>query len=110
MGEYEAPRKILKALAKVGVKFVEMERNRERALCCGVSAFNYCNDYSKAIRVDRLKEAQGVADILVTTCSKCQIHFNCTLSEKRSTGSEIRLNVQVMDIVTLVAEAMGLLS
>ncbi|NHI92237.1 MAG: (Fe-S)-binding protein [Candidatus Lokiarchaeota archaeon] len=111
MGEYDAPRKILKALEeKVGIKFFEMERIRENALCCGVSAFNYCNDFSKAIRVDRLKEAQSVADILVTTCSKCQIHFNCTLSEKRSTGSETRFNLQVMDIVKLIAEAMGLLS
>ena len=110
MGEYDAPRKILEALEKVGVKFEEMERIRENSLCCGVSAFNYCNDCSKAIRVDRLKEAESVADILLTTCSKCQIHFNCTLSEKRSTGSETRINVQVMDMVTLVAEAMGLLS
>ncbi|MHA1784417.1 MAG: (Fe-S)-binding protein [Candidatus Helarchaeota archaeon] len=109
MGEYDAPRKILKALNQIGVKFNEMERIREASLCCGVSSFNYCNDFSKAIRVDRLKEAERTADILLTTCSKCQIHFNCTLSDKRSTGSETRINIQVMDVVTIVAEAMGLL-
>ncbi|MHA1753783.1 MAG: (Fe-S)-binding protein [Candidatus Helarchaeota archaeon] len=109
MGEYEAPRKILKALKEVGVVFKEMERIRENSQCCGVSAFNYCNDYSKAIRVDRLKEAERTAGCLITTCSKCQIHFNCTLSEKKSSELE-RINVEVEDIITLVAKAMGLLN
>ncbi len=108
MGEYEAPRKLLKALEKVGVKFTEMERIKENALCCGVSAFNYCNDFTKAIRVDRLKEAERTADCMLTTCSKCQIHFNCTLTEKKSSELE-RINVEVKDIVTIIAEAMGLL-
>ena len=108
MGEYDAPRKLLKALEGIGVKFREMERIRESSLCCGVSAFNYCNDFTKAIRIDRLKEAEKTADYLITTCSKCQIHFNCTLTEKKSSELE-RINVEVQDIVTLIAEAMGLL-
>jgi len=109
MGEYEAPRKLLKALESVGVKFKEMERIKEASLCCGVSAFNYCNDYTKAIRVDRLKEAERTAECLVTTCLKCQIHFNCTLSERKS--SELtRINVEVEDIVILLAKAMGVLN
>ena len=108
MGEYDAPRKLLKAMKKVGVEFTEMDRIRETSLCCGVSAFNYCNDFSKAIRFDRLKEAENTADCLVTTCSKCQIHFNCLLTEKRS--SEIqKINVEVKDIVVIIAKAMGLL-
>lgn len=109
MGEYEAPRKLLAALEKVGVKFTEMERTREMALCCGVSAFNYCNDFAKAIRTDRLKEAEKRADVLLTTCSKCQIHFNCTLTEKKNSKLE-RINVEVRDLVTLIAEAMGVLN
>ncbi|MHA1264745.1 MAG: (Fe-S)-binding protein [Candidatus Helarchaeota archaeon] len=109
MGEYDAPRKLLKALEKVGAKFSEMERIRERGLCCGVSAFNYCNDFAKAIRVDRLKEAARTAKCLVTTCSKCQIHFNCTLTEKASSDIE-RIDVQVKDLVTIIAKAMGVLN
>ncbi|MHA1652116.1 MAG: (Fe-S)-binding protein [Candidatus Helarchaeota archaeon] len=109
MNEYEAPRKLLKAMEEIGVKFHEMERIRESALCCGVSAFNYCNDFTKAIRVDRLKEAERTADCLLTTCSKCQIHFNCTLTERKSSELE-RINVEVKDIVTIIAEAMGLLN
>ncbi len=108
MGEYDAPRKLLKAMEKVGVKFTEMERIRETSLCCGVSAFNYCNDFSKAIRFDRLKEAETTADCLVTTCSKCQIHFNCLLTEKRSSEIE-KINVEVKDIAVIIAKAMGLL-
>ena len=109
MGEYDAPRKLLHALKNIGVKFNEMERIRENSLCCGVSAFNYCNDFSKAIRYDRLKEAERAADILITTCSKCQIHFNCLLSEKSSSVLS-KVNVEVMDIVTLIAKAAGLLN
>ena len=109
MGEYDAPRKLLKALEQVGVEFTEMERTREMALCCGVSAFNYCTDCAKAIRVDRLKEAEQRADCLLTTCSKCQIHFNCTLTEKKNSNLE-RINVEVKDLVTIIAEAMGLLN
>lgn len=109
MGEYEAPRKLLKAMEKVGVNFVEMERTKESALCCGVSAFNYCNDFTKAIRVDRLKEAERTADTLVTTCSKCQIHFNCTLTEKKSSELD-RINVEIEDLVTIIAKAMGVLN
>ncbi len=109
MGEYEAPRILLKAMEEIGLKFREMERNRENSLCCGVSAFNYCNDFSKAIRIDRLLEAEGTADYLLTTCSRCQIHFNCTLSEKKS--SELgRINVQVKDLVVFIAKAMGVLN
>ncbi|HUX98436.1 MAG TPA: (Fe-S)-binding protein [Candidatus Deferrimicrobium sp.] len=109
MGVYEAPRKLLKALEKVGVKFTEMERTRETALCCGVSAFNYCNDFAKAIRTDRLKEAEKTAESLVTTCSKCQIHFNCLLTERKSSALG-QINVKVYDIVTLIAKAMGLIN
>ena len=109
MGEYDAPRKLLKALEGVGLKFTEMERIRENSMCCGVSAFNYCNDHSKAIRVDRLKEAENVADCLATTCLKCQIHFNCTLSDRKSSDLT-RINLEIKDIVTLIAEAMGLLN
>ncbi|MFX1293654.1 MAG: (Fe-S)-binding protein [Promethearchaeota archaeon] len=106
MGEYDAPRKLLKAMEKVGVKFIEMERIRENSLCCGVSAFNYCNDFSKAIRIDRLKEAEKTADYLVTTCLKCQIHFNCTLTEKISSELE-HIKIKVKDIVVIIAKAMG---
>ncbi len=109
MGEYDAPRKLLNGLKSIGIKFNEMERIRENSLCCGVSAFNYCNDFSKAIRYDRLKEAEKVAEILITTCSKCQIHFNCLLTEKSSSALS-KIDLVVMDIVTLVARAAGLLN
>ncbi len=32
MGMYEEPRNVIR---KLGIDFVEMERNREQALCCG---------------------------------------------------------------------------
>jgi heterodisulfide reductase subunit D len=108
MKVYDAPRTILNSMENVGVRFIEMERNKERALCCGVPAFMGCNDFTKGIRTDRLTEAANVAEILVTTCPKCQIHFNCLLNEKRENEEEQEIQLKVFDVVNMVAKAMGL--
>ncbi|MHA1380886.1 MAG: (Fe-S)-binding protein [Candidatus Helarchaeota archaeon] len=102
---YEEPRDIIN-YAKEKVKFKEMERNREKAQCCGVPLFANCNDYTKALRLDRLKEAEKTAEMLVTTCPKCQLHFNCLLRELKETPNKI--NLEVGDLVNLVAKLMGL--
>jgi Fe-S oxidoreductase len=103
LGIYDAPRDVLQAIP--GVELVEMDRNREESLCCGTSAFTNCDACSKQIRVDRLLEAKSTgADVLVTTCPKCQIHFKCAMVSK---GSERGPDVEipVMDWAELVASA-----
>jgi Fe-S oxidoreductase len=105
LGVYDAPRNVLEAIP--GVELVEMDRNREDALCCGTSAFTNCDACSKQIRVDRLLEAKSTgADVLVTACPKCQIHFKCAMVSK---GSEKGPDVEipVMDLAELVASAIG---
>lgn len=105
LGIYEPPRKVLRAIP--GVELVEMKQNREESLCCGTSAFTNCDLYSKQIRVERLLEAKATgADCLVTSCPKCQIHFRCAMVNK---GEEKGLDVEieVMDVVNLVANALG---
>ncbi len=97
---YDAPRQVMEAL---GLELVEMERNRGRAVCCGTSAWTQCGATAKAIQVDRLREAAATgADMLVTACVKCQIHFKCAQDDDRL-GEELRLEIR--DLTTLVAES-----
>jgi Fe-S oxidoreductase len=54
-GEYDSPRN---AIAATGANIVEMQHNKENALCCGVSSMMNCNDRTKALRVMRMDEAK----------------------------------------------------
>ena len=95
-GIYEAPRQLLSFIP--GAKLVEMERNREDALCCGTSAWIECSRCSKAIQTERLLEAEQTgAKTLITACPKCQIHLNCALG-----GENIDIGVQ--DIYSYLAD------
>ena len=104
LGIYDSPRKVLESIP--GIKLIEMEKNREYALCCGTSAFTNCDMYSHEMRVDRLLEAKATgADILVTACPKCQIHFKCAMNNKgEEKGPDI--NIDVMDLANVVASAL----
>ena len=108
MKVYDAPRTIINSMESVGVRFYEMERNKGASLCCGVPGFLGCNDVTKGIRTDRVMEAENTAQMLVTTCPKCQIHFNCLINEKRENGEGKQFQLEVYDVVNLVAKAMGL--
>ena len=78
MGVYEEPRALIRA---AGLELVEMEHNRSKALCCGTSCWIECGYVSRQIQEQRLKEAQETgAELLITACHKCQIHFACFLS------------------------------
>lgn len=79
-------------------ELVEMERNRENAVCCGTSGWANCSIGSKQIQVERLKEAKATgAGTLVTACPKCQIHLSCALTD-------MNLDLKIQDLVTLIAE------
>jgi heterodisulfide reductase subunit D len=85
---------------------LELERSRENALCCGVSAWLNCGKLSKQIQFDRLKEAKATgAEWLITACPKCQIHLKCAmhgeLPVKRS-----ELDVKVYDLSVLVEKGL----
>ena len=95
---YDGPRKILSEIA--GERFVEMERNRENAVCCGTSGWANCSTGSKQIQVERLLEAKATgAETLVTACPKCQIHLNCALSN-------LEMDLKIKDLTVVLAEAM----
>ena len=107
MKVYSPPRKILNSMEGHGIEFNEMPRSKEDSVCCGVSCFINCNDLSKALQLERIKEAKSVADLLVTSCPKCQIHYNCMLQEKKEKLSE-EIELKITDITNLIANMMGL--
>lgn len=96
-GEYEAPRAVLKRIGD----YKEMAKFGRNATCCGVGAWLNCNEYSKLIRIGRLKEAAAVADTLITGCPKCLIHFRCLITEPESI--EGLPEIEIRDFTEFVA-------
>jgi Fe-S oxidoreductase len=96
MGVYDAPRHILGSIP--GVELVEMEHTRELSRCCGVSCWTNCNRYSKLMQVNRLQEAAATgADLLVTSCWECAMHFSCTV--RPSAWQQVQ--VEIVDLIAL---------
>ncbi len=92
---YDAPRDALK---KSGITLVELAHSRSNALCCGISGMMNCNDRSKALRAFRLDEAKARdIDVLITTCPKCLLHFNCLKHEHTH-----EYKFEIMDLVVFL--------
>ncbi|MHA1379143.1 MAG: (Fe-S)-binding protein [Candidatus Helarchaeota archaeon] len=107
LGIYEAPRKVLEAIP--GVELIEMENNKEDAQCCGVNSWINCDVETKALRELRLTEAEETgANILVTTCPKCQMHFNCLKFDYKNEPGGKQSKIQIEDFATFIAKAMFL--
>jgi Fe-S oxidoreductase len=101
LGIYEEPRALI---ADAGLDLVEMTRSRHSSLCCGTSGWTSCGKVSKNIQVERLKEAKATgADLLITTCVKCQIHFRCA-QEDPALGDDI--DIPIRDLTTLLADGL----
>jgi Fe-S oxidoreductase len=105
-GEYEVPREILQAIP--GVTFIEMEKNRDSALCCGGGGGNFYIDFlggspdSPSRR--RVREAHETgANILAVACPSC-----LTMFEDAVKSEEIEGKISVQDISEIVAKACGI--
>ncbi len=100
LGIYDEPRNAIAAVPDL--KFVEMVRSRNRAICCGVSAWMNCSTYSKSIQLARLKEAKETeAELFVLACPKCEVHFNCAMNDEKA-GKEVK--IETIQLVTLIAD------
>ena len=100
---FQEPRRILQSIP--GLKLVEMERSRERSLCCeggGGRMWVEGTNPKERLAHLRIREALEVgAQILATACPFCLL----TLEDAAKTvaGEE---GLQVRDIMELVAEAL----
>lgn len=105
-GIYDSPRELAKAFS--GAKFVEMENTRDKAICCGVSAWSNCNANAKKVQVDRVMEAKKVgADRLLMFCPKCQIHMKCAIQDKTPVDPAM-VDVKLEDFTVAIARLLGL--
>jgi len=106
-GVYDSPRELAKAFS--GAKFVEMENTKDKALCCGVSAWANCNANAKRMQVDRVAEAKKVgADRLLMFCPKCQIHMRCAIQDKVPVDPSA-VDVKLEDYTVALARLLALM-
>jgi Fe-S oxidoreductase/nitrate reductase gamma subunit len=97
---FEPPRRILEAIP--GLIFMEMERNREKAFCCGGGGCHMWMEEraGKRINEDRVEQALKTgAEILATVCPLCMISLDSAVKVLN-----VDQRIQVMDILELVHE------
>jgi Fe-S oxidoreductase len=105
-GIYDAPRRLITAL---GLKLLEMPRNREDSFCCGAGGGKIWmqeeHGISQRPAVLRINEALQLPDVsdFVVACPKDLAMFQDAV---KTAGAEGRLSV--VDLGELVYEAMGL--
>lgn len=100
-GQYDAPREILNSIP--GLKIEEMEKNKDKALCCGMGGGNmwYEIPEGKHLAVNRLEHiGQTNAPKLATACSYCMINFNSSKAQVGKTE-----NIVVEDVAQFLAKS-----
>jgi Fe-S oxidoreductase len=98
---YEEPRQILAGIP--GIELVEMEHNREEALCCGAGGGRMWTETAAGERFSdiRAKEAgETGAEAIVTACSFC---ISCLEDSLKTTGLE---GMRVLDVSEVAALAL----
>jgi Fe-S oxidoreductase len=98
---HEPPRMVINSVPEL--ELVEMADNRERAMCCGSTAWVNCSSCSKLIQKEKLRQARETgARVMLTTCPKCQIHLSCAARDLDAEQS-----VEVQDVVSWVGRALA---
>jgi heterodisulfide reductase subunit D len=100
LGMYEEPRKALSRIP--GLELLEMETNRETAMCCGAGGGlrSYDSELAKKIAADRVRSADKTgATILATACPFCEANLKA--------GADLAgSNIRVVDVIDLLAESL----
>lgn len=100
---FDEPRAVLKALP--GLKLVEMDRSREKSLCCeGGGGRMWVEDPvpEKKLAAWRIEEAIDVgAEVIATACPFCM-----QMLEDAVRTAGLQEKIQILDIVELAAEAL----
>ncbi len=85
-----------------------MAHNKERAICCGVSALLTCGPVAREMQIERLTEAkQTNASKLVVACPKCWIHLDCAYTSNPELGMG-KDKIEIEDLTMTVASRLDL--
>ena len=99
-GIYDPPRNVIRSVP--GVTLVEMEENRQYALCCGGGGdVAMCNqELVEAVARRRLQHALDTgAQVLVSSCQQCKRTLMTAARQEKA-------RIQVLDVVELVARVL----
>ncbi|MHA1976327.1 MAG: (Fe-S)-binding protein [Candidatus Hodarchaeales archaeon] len=99
---FNQPRRVLEAIP--GVNLVEMENNKEMAMCCGGGGGNVWAEtkVEERLSIPRLNEAlESRATTLATACYFCLIMFEDAVKVTNHDN-----DISVMDIAEIVSEAL----
>lgn len=102
-GVYDDPRNALKAVR--GVRLVEMERSRHKALCCGGGGAQIWLETPQEKPVNQIRVDEALvtgAQTIATSCPFCAIELNAA-----AYGQDTDEKIDVRDIAIIVAEALG---
>lgn len=100
-GVYEQPREILKSIP--GVTLVEMERNRETAMCCGAGGGRMWMEEHTGHRVNvaRAEQALGVNPTVISAgCPYC-----ITMISDGTKAKEVEDKVATLDVAELLEKS-----
>jgi len=97
---YEPPRKMIEAIPNV--KIVEMEHNREEALCCG-SVLTLIKEPAVAAEIGQVRLEEAIAtgaEKVVALCPCCEFQLRVSADKKKSP-------IEVIDLAHFAAERLG---
>jgi Fe-S oxidoreductase len=99
---FDEPRRIIRAIP--GITFIDLDRSRERSLCCeggGGRMWVEASDSGERLAEMRIRQAVDIgAEILATACPFCLLNLE---DAAKTTGCEEK--IQVKDIMELVSMA-----
>ncbi|MEK5427895.1 (Fe-S)-binding protein [Cytobacillus sp. FSL R7-0680] len=98
---YDPPREILKSIS--GVKLIEMERNREKGMCCGAGGGLMWMEEETGNRVNVSRTEQALAVNPTVISSGCP--YCLTMLSDGTKAKEVEENVQTYDVAELLEKA-----
>ncbi len=100
---YDAPRFILKAIP--GVQLVEMERNRENAMCCGAGGGMMWLEEKEGTRINEKRTEQALSlnpNIIASACPYC-----LTMLSDGTKAKGVEEDVKTLDVVELLEKSLA---
>ncbi len=100
-GIYDAPRYILGKIP--GLELVEMERSRNKSMCCGAGGGSMFKEETGDRRINVLRTEQALETGASTIATACPYCMTMMIDGAKTTGAEDR--VDTLDVVELLLEA-----